>query len=100
MLAYLDDAWPGPFAAQDQSLGRRRRRGQLLVVRMDGRCKVLFGLNPGRLRASGLDQIGEPNQAVRVQDGRQASILLILFPGPAGRSKNSGNMRKYTDGVN
>jgi len=100
MLAYLNGAWPGPLATQDQSLGRRRRRGQLFLVRRDGRCKVLFGLNLGRRLASGLDQIGEPNQAVGVQDGRRASILLILFPGPAGRSKNTGNMRKYTDGMN
>ena len=57
-------------------------------------------MNLGRLRASGLDQIGDLNPAVGVQDRRQAFLLLILFPGPADRSKHTGDLRKYTDGMN
>ena len=98
MLAYLDDAWPGPLVAQDQSpgdkagawaaaLGQKGRTTQR-ALRLEG------------LRAAGLDQIGDVNPAVWVQDGHQPFFLLTLFRGPAGHSKHTGHLRKYTDGVN
>jgi hypothetical protein len=59
-------------------LGRRWGHGQLLLVRRNGRFNVLFDLGLGRLRASGLDQIGDPNPAV---GGTGQPSLLILFPG-------------------
>jgi hypothetical protein len=70
------------------------------LVGGDGRFDVLFNLNLGRLRASDLDQIGDLNPAVRVQNRRQAFLLLVFSSRYASRSKHTGNLRKYTDGVN
>jgi hypothetical protein len=54
----------------------------------------------GFLRASGPEQIGDLNPAVGIKDSCEAFLLLILFPGPIGRSKHASDLRKYADGVN
>jgi len=92
MLACLDGAWPSPLATQDQSPGEKAE-AWAAALGQKGRS-IQHGLRLERLRASGLDQIGDLNPAVGVKDGRQAFLLH-----PLSGARN-GNLRKYTDGVN
>ena len=98
MLACPDGAWPSPLATQDQSPGEKAK-AWAAALGQKGRT-IQRGPRPEQLRASGFDQIGGLNPAVGVLGGRQAFLLLTLLPGPAGRRKHNGKLRKYTDGVN
>jgi len=45
---------------------------------------MLFDLNLGQLRATGLDQIGDLDPAMGIQGCCQVFLLLVVFPGLAG----------------